>query len=1226
MKKQSSRVTQCWLGVVAGLGMSGAIVLPSTTFAQTAPSNIVPDATLGAESSLVVPNYNGFPVEAIAGGAQRGQNLFHSFSQFNVSGGRGAYFAIQNDVVRNVLTRVTGGSRSEILGTLGTFRPIDGSVRVPGVNLFLMNPNGIVFGENASLDIGGSFFATTANAVQLGDAGLFSASQPALSNLLTVSPSAYLFNAIASQNLPEIVVRSQATNTVFGNTSTGLQVPNGQSLLLLGGNVNLEGGQLNAPGGRVELGGLRGVGSVDLAINDQNLQLGFPTGVAFADVSLTNASKVSTLGSSGKGIAINAQDVNILSGSSVTTGIALNLGDVGSKAGDININATGVVTVADASVIGSAVLSTGNGGNINIIGKTVNVINGSQASSVSLGQGDAGNVTIQAKDTISFSGRNASGSGGGILTSVTLGAGNGGDIKLEARSISLSDGANLFTNSLVATGRSGNISIIARDSFSTQNGSLVSTSTQGQGDAGSILIQAGNRVSFEGVSANGVRGGVSSKVTQVQNFNFTDPRSGGDIRVETGTLNIVNGAAIDSSTSGQGNAGKVVVQARGSILLENSSFILSNVEAGGVGNAGSIDITANSIVLQDGSQIQSLLRDADPNNNLLGGRGRAGNVKIHANYSLTISGRDPSGQFPSAIFSSARSGTQGDSGDIDISTGLIVLDEDGSIVSSTFGPGRGGNIFIQADNLVLRSGGQVSGGSGRENVPGNFGRGGNVIVKVDDSIEIDADKGMINRSGIFTETSSPSYAGDLTVTTKRLTIKNGGAISSGASGSGSLGGDGGNLTVNASDYIELTGRRMRRNGSLGRASALTTEANGLGNAGKLTINAGRLSVRDGASISAIVVEGEFDGNGNFNPTVGNGGDIDIQVNTLDIANNGRIQTRTLGIGNAGNITINATGAVNLDGVGKADTGVFSNVELGAVGNGGNIFLNAIDLSLTRQAQISTKGEGRGNAGDITIQAKGDYRANDSQIAANAAQFGGGSISITARNIFLRENSDITTFSVGGNGGNIALTARAIVALEDSDILAFAPSGKGGNISFNTRAFLSAPLYRTTPPTTDLATLRALDGNGLVDVNASGTVSGTVSGVPDITFLQNSLTQLPTSLTDTAQLLANSCIVRRGQPNGSFKITGSGGLPQRPGDAPVSPFPTGDVRSVSEERGERTEERVQGADENTLTQNSQPITQNSPDRPWKIGDPIVEPQGVYKLANGELAMSRECSNP
>ncbi|MEO0688488.1 MAG: filamentous hemagglutinin, partial [Cyanobacteria bacterium J06649_11] len=172
----------------------------------------------------------------------------------------------------------------------------------------------------------------------------------------------------------------------------------------------------------------------------------------------------------------------------------------------------------------------------------------------------------------------------------------------------------------------------------------------------------------------------------------------------------------------------------------------------------------------------------------------------------------------------------------------------------------------------------------------------------------------------------------------------------------------------------------------------------------------------------------------------------------------------------------------------------------------------------------------------------------------------------------------------------------IIALDDSDIISFAIDGKGGDIKLNTLGFFSQPLYRPTSPIADENARTKLDGNNRVDVDASGAVSGAITGIPDITFIEESLTDLPDNQIDTKGLIANSCISRsRKREESSFTITGSGGLRNSPQDALVSTYVTGKVRGV----GNQT---------------------NS----WKEGYPIIEPTGVYVLSNGKLILSRECS--
>jgi filamentous hemagglutinin family protein len=128
---------------------------------------------------VVVPNVNinGINSDRIDGGAIRGSNLFHSFQEFNIDNGSGAYFS-NPESISNILSRVTGNNLSNILGTLGV---------LGNANLFLINPNGIVFGPNARLDVGGSFFASTADSILFENGVEFAASNPEAPPLLTIN-------------------------------------------------------------------------------------------------------------------------------------------------------------------------------------------------------------------------------------------------------------------------------------------------------------------------------------------------------------------------------------------------------------------------------------------------------------------------------------------------------------------------------------------------------------------------------------------------------------------------------------------------------------------------------------------------------------------------------------------------------------------------------------------------------------------------------------------------------------------------------------------------------------------------------------------------------------------------------------------------------------------------------------------------------------------------------
>ncbi|MGL5808188.1 MAG: filamentous hemagglutinin N-terminal domain-containing protein, partial [Xenococcaceae cyanobacterium] len=250
-----------------------SIALLSLFFPTAARGQISPDGTV---ETNVEQTGN---VTEITGGEQAGSNLFHSFSQFSVPTGNEAFFNNSNDI-NNIISRVTGGSISNI----------NGLIKANGnANLFLINPAGIIFGENARLDIGGSFLGSTANSLLFNDGTEFSAIQTQTKPLLTV-------NAPIGLNLrdnPAAIENRSVANNV------GLQVNTGENIVLVGGDVSLNGGILSAPGGNVALGGIKGAGTIGI---DENGSLNFLDRLEKADITTSNRAKIDVTSQSGGSI------------------------------------------------------------------------------------------------------------------------------------------------------------------------------------------------------------------------------------------------------------------------------------------------------------------------------------------------------------------------------------------------------------------------------------------------------------------------------------------------------------------------------------------------------------------------------------------------------------------------------------------------------------------------------------------------------------------------------------------------------------------------------------------------------------------------------------------------------------------------------------------------------------------------------------------------------------
>ncbi|MDJ0616777.1 MAG: filamentous hemagglutinin N-terminal domain-containing protein [Calothrix sp. MO_192.B10] len=1332
-----------------GLALS---LIPSVSFWSNGVfAQVQSDTTLGRENSIInsIDSLN----QRVDGGAVRGTNLFHSFQEFSIGEGRGVYFA-NPDGITDILSRVTGNNPSNILGKLGV---------LGGANLYFINPNGIVFGENASLDIQGSFVATTADGIRFGEQGNFSATQPQQSSLLSIAPGALFFNQVASQS-GNIVNRGNLEVgkdlTLAGNNL------NLQGQLFAGGNLNLQATDTVRVRDSIDNPFIAAAKGQFLLQGNQNVDifaLSHPDSGLFSrgNMILRSANQVGGDAKywSGGNFRIEQLDGSLGNLFSPYDPIIRSLGDVSFNnylGASLHIFAGGSVTVPGSIVITRP--ETGVSGenfiaeNVTLSNGTILPIDGSAKPTLDIragiGANQVGVPTIPVNDFpnnqffsrfVEVSGfpfpllENPVSSNTATNADIKIGSirmltenaangtvflsnqykpntvlpggnievgtirtddingqflGNGGSIILDGRSnITLT--SQIRTDS--ASGNSGDITLLANGDISLRNNTSLITSTRGTGSGGNIFIQANGLVSLSG-----------SNAALISNLNSNATGKGGNITVSANSIYLRDGALIDASTFGQGNAGQISINADEIVSLESNSSIFNNIEEKAVGNTTGISIKAKNVALSGDSVIFA-------NSS---GKGNTGNIIIKADNSISLKNN-------SSIASVTIQDAEGNSGNIDILAKTLSLNNQSRIVAISEGQGDTGNIFIKADDSISLSGnnnlftfvpttaiannlgntgigktGNITILTGSLSLNGafisnsTFGRGNTGKI----SIETDNDISLTNSAAIFGSINSGAVGNgdEIKINAELLSVDSSviQTIVRGASGNLDPGrGKSGNININLSGDLKITG-----NNTDVVQGIITSVANGAeGKAGNIKITAGDFSI----AARNAQVRSTLD-----TSAIGEAGNIDVKVRNLKIAKEAAITTVTGGEGNAGNIFVEATDNVKLSGNSVISSGVVQ----GGNGNSGNISLKAASLSITSGSQLlssvgipvvkgtenlqaalgnagnidiniskeavfdgrdkngvtsgilsSTRSEVGGKGGNITIKAgsilinngarltsetasaskAGDIEVttpfldikNGGQINARAfrngnagnininvdnllnmktgdistvsTQSSGGNIQVKAGNIRLFEDSDITTFvrAGTGSGGNINLTANTILALEDSDIFSFSGNGKGGDITFNTAGFFSQPLFRPTPPTTDANALFALDGNSRVDVNASGAVSGAITGVPNITFIEESLTDLPNNQIDPNTLIANSCINRTANQNSTFFITGKGGIPIRPDDASLPNYSTGSIRSLS-------------------TANSR--------RPWKIGDPVVEPTGVYKLPNGKLILSRECS--
>ena len=1077
----------------AALGLvctAGSMALTKPGLAQNV---ITPDATLGTEASQVVPLAPLPTIDLIQGGAVRGQNLFHSFEQFNIGAGGQVYFANPTDVT-SIFTRITGGQPSEIWGTLGVAGPAD---------LYLLNPNGVLFGETARLDIPGSLLVSTAENLPFVDGFRYTTHPTSGDEVLTVSVPLGLQPGLPTQgtirNQAQLIGSPGQTITFLGQRieqAGSLTVASG-TLQLLGETVTLE------PGAVADVSGSSGGGSLFVGGAFQGSE-------ALPRASQTRVEPGSTLladavGQGGGGtIIVWGNDLAQFLGQASARG-----GADGGNGGLVEVSSLGqlyyggqVDTRAPQGMVGLLLLDP----------TTIEIVtDGADTTDLSL----VDDLSDPDLDAVNRRTRIAASTLESALSNVVLQASEdiifNADVFMFTPGVGLTAqaGRDITVNRFIQAAGGGDLNFLAGRNI-TFNG----TGAYAWSYGGEVGLNAGGTISlFDGAQVD------------------TAPFDGdsGNLTVNAQSLTMTNGAQLKTGSFFSGAGGNLTVDVADAIELSGigfdplgifgpTGFIASSLLFGSTGAGGNIRVAAPVIRLLDGGAIAAQSLNDQP----------GGNITINAPTSIQISGAasSPTGEFLSSI--SASSSSNAAAGQVFVQTPQLVIEGGGFIGSSGIGlSGPGGVVDITASQIFLDGESPNGEPSGLLARAFSLADAGNIFVRDAQTIM------LTNGAQIDVSALGFGASGQLVIDTRDLMLKNGSNIVA-----NSIFGNAGQVNINATGDIILETQ-----------SFLTGNIFADGRGAEVSLRANRLQVVGQSFISASTFG------------AGTGGNLDIQATeSIEILNNGFVSTGTLtGGGNGGNLAVRAPLLIIDRGL------VDSNSSAG--GTAGNITIEAVNLIIRNDGAVSVRGFSEASGtGDIFITADTILLEDEGSILASSPSTNGGSIDLTANQRLVMRRNSLISANAGdplvliapppgtGDGGNIRISTPFVIAVreENSDIVATATLGNGGQVTLATRGLFGLEFRDERTPLSDITATSEFGLSGTVEISAL-----------DTTALENSLTELPDLALNTAALVAGSCIARDGDSRGRFIVTGAGGLPTQPSASGVSAFPTGQVRGVDE---------------------------------------------------------------
>ena len=1121
-------LNSCVIRLVRLSAISTAVILTvsllvsSLTFAQS----IKVDGSLGPRTTLTGPNY-AIPHDL---GQTRGANLFHSFEQFNILTGESATFTGPNTISR-VISRVTGGVQSFIDGLLGT------EFAGAKPELYLINPNGLLFGPNASLNVSGAVHFSTADYLrftdQTGQTGLFAK----LSETTTLSAGPVAAFGFLGATTQGIAIQESM-----------LQVSTGTTLSLIGGDISITGGPAgfqSAPSGLIQLASMKSTGEVPANVSSFNVTQAGPLG----DIVLAEGTLIDVAGDGGGTVVIRGGKLT-LDNAYI---FADTLGAEQGRAIAVDADLATQLLLTNGAAITADVVAAGKGGDILIRAGSAEVGPDSILAARSFGDGRAGNISVEA-ETMNLP--------GGRITTLTGGAGDAGDITLDLTRLTLTEGAQLSVTTLAgSTGQGGRLSIFADGSITISgedpsgNASGLFANTQGRGTGGVMTVTTPDLTMSGGqlqaiATSSGNGGDIVLNVGSAAFMGSTiqaeawNTGNAGSVAITSQTVNLTAGTliSIDSTAGSTGRAGSLTITADDAVFIggrDSTGFISgisantrglgtggtiqiaapdivfqdARVQAGtsGPGDGGAIQLNASRIDLLDGGQVSTTAR--------AGSSGNAGSITAVATEAITIEGRG-SDQLPSGFFAIAQ-GT-GLGGSITLSSSSLTV-SNARISTSTFGPNAGGAVLIDIRQLMLRNDGEII--SQSENTA--TGTGGAITITASEGVHIVGNDAP-RQSGIFVSSLGSGQSGTLILQSPSVILE-GGALLAVAFGQG----DGGRVQLDVGDLNILA------------AGQINTSTVANGKAGDVHIvAAGNVTIQETVRFSPQQIAPSTIQSQSFSQ--GKAGNVFLTAHSVALLEGGRIDASALGAGAGGTITVNAADAINLSGQGNGLQTSIATTSNDS-GFGGNISLMAgTSITVSDQALITAKSAGTGNAGNITLTAGDTIRLVDSSVTSAASVASGGNVKFTAPNLIQIINGQIVTLVQGGAqtvGGNINIDPQFVV-LQNSQILATATQGNGGNITIAGNVVM-------------------VDPGSVIDASSALGVSGQVAIQAPVNNVATALSRLSQTPLNAAELLTARCSARlREGLTSSLTLAGRDGVPAEPGSWRPTAFLTAGLRPTT----------------------------------------------------------------